>query len=103
MATKKKEEKGAPKEVSNIILSPRITEKSAYLSEQNAYTFNVSKGATKNEIIKEVKRLHNVNPVKVTVTTIKPRRVFVRGKVGVQQGGKKAIVFLKKGETISFA
>lgn len=86
-----------------LIKGPRITEKSALFSEKGAYTFNVADEATKNEIKKAIKMLYGVNPVKVSVIQIKEKVVFRRGKVGERQGGKKAVVFLKKGDKITFA
>jgi large subunit ribosomal protein L23 len=85
-----------------LILGPRITEKSALASEKGAYTFNVKEEATKNEIKKAVKMLYGVDAIKVSVTTIKEKLVFRRGKKGMRSGGKKAVVYLKKGDKISF-
>jgi ribosomal protein L23 len=47
--------------------------------------------------------LYGVTPTKIAITQIKEKIVFRRGKTGVRSGGKKAVVYLKKGETISFA
>ena len=41
------------KNLSNIIVSPRITEKGAYLSEKGVYVFNIAKDATKQEAPKK--------------------------------------------------
>ena len=84
-----------------LIRSPRITEKAASLGVLNAYTFNVAPHATKSEIAKAVKSLYKVTPRKIAIITIKMKRVFVRGKKGTRSGGKKAVVYLKKGEAIN--
>jgi len=86
-----------------LVIGPRITEKSALASEKGAYTFNVKEESTKNEIKKAIKMLYGVTPTKIAITQIKEKIVFRRGKTGVRSGGKKAVVYLKKGETISFA
>jgi len=41
-----------------------------------------------------------VKPEKVRVAAIPAKKVFVRGKKGVKSGGKKAYVYLKKGDKI---
>lgn len=85
-----------------LVLGPRITEKSALASEKGAYTFNIKEEATKNEIKKAMKMLYGVEAVKIAITPIKEKLVIRRGKKGVRAGGKKAVVYLKKGDKISF-
>ena len=82
------------------IKKPRITEKVAMLAEGGVYTFEVSSSATKNEIRKEIEKIYKVKPVKVNMLPIKKKNIIVRGKTGVRGGGKKAIVYLKKGDKI---
>ena len=86
----------------HILLSPRITEKGAYLSEHGAYVFNVHASATKAQIAAAVRQLFKVTPRKVSVVDVPRKRVATRGtnRRGITAGGKKAYVFLKKGETI---
>ena len=85
------------------IIKPRITEKASLQSNVNAYTFVVSTDATKLNLISELKREHNVTPVKVNISNLPSKRVFIRGKKGVKSGIKKATVFLKKGDTIKLS
>jgi large subunit ribosomal protein L23 len=85
----------------NVLLRPRITEKAVLGADRNGvYVFNVSTDATKAAIAASVKATYKVTPVKIRTVTIKPTRVFVRGKRGVTKGGKKAYVYLKKGDKI---
>ncbi len=86
-----------------LILGVRVTEKAALASEKGAYTFNVAPHATKNEIKKAIKMLYGVTPMKVSVIQITKKVVFIRGKMGTKAGGKKAVVYLKKGDKIAFA
>lgn len=86
-----------------MLIRPRVTEKAANLSSQNVYTFDVHTSATKKEIQKAISILYGVNPRKVRMVTVHARSVFVRGKRGKTAGGKKAYVYLAKGETISLA
>ncbi len=86
----------------NVLIAPRITEKGAYLSSQGAYVFNVATDANKHDIMAAVKKIYNVTPRKVTVVTVPRKAMQTRStnRTGKTAGGKKAYVFLKKGETI---
>lgn len=86
-----------------LIKGARVTEKAALGSEKGIYTFNVSENATKNEVKKAIKTMYGVDAVKVSMTNIKPKTVIYRGKFGKKKGGKKAVVYLKKGDKIAIA
>lgn len=103
MATKKTTTEEKKNEVKKLILSPRITEKASRQSEANAYTFVVAKNATKHTILAEIKREYKVTPLSVNITNMPTKNTFIRGKIGTQAGIKKAIVFLKKGDTITLS
>jgi len=110
MATKKiksnKDEKKVEKKDSKthpLILGPRITEKSATLADSGIYTFNIVPRANKMEIKKAIKQVYNVTPVKISMTKITEKVIIRRGVPGKKQGGKKAVVYLKKGDKIAFA
>lgn len=86
---------------SNVLLGPRITEKAAISADRaGVYVFEVTSQATKKSIAASVKAAYKVTPVKVNIAKIAPKAVFVRGKKGVKKGGKKAYVYLKKGDKI---
>lgn len=89
--------------VSSVIVYPRITEKTVSKSEENVYTFEVKRSATKFEVRDAVKALYNVTPVRVNIVNKKPAARFVgsRGRNKHVQGMKKAYVYLKKGDTIN--
>jgi large subunit ribosomal protein L23 len=89
----------------HIILSPRITEKAAYLSGVNAYAFNVAKDANKKEVAAAITEIFKVTPRKVTFVAIPRKQVSTRGvnRTGMTAGGKKAYVYLKKGDSIEIA
>lgn len=85
----------------NVLLRPRITEKAALSADSaGVYVFEVSENSTKTSIAASVKALYKVTPVKIRVAKIVPKAVFVRGKHGTKSGGKKAYVYLKKGDKI---
>ena len=86
-----------------IILSPRITEKGAYLSESGVYVFNVAPRAGKKEVAEAILQIFKVMPRKVTIVPVPGKRVATRGasnRMGNTAGGKKAYVHLKKGDKI---
>ncbi len=85
-----------------IIKNPRITEKASFNAEQNVYTFDIAKSATKAEIKKAIFTLYKVHPTKVNVLTIPRKNIMSRGRAGVRGGGRKAFVYLKKGDKIDF-
>lgn len=106
MATKKtttKEVAAKKLESETLILAPRITEKASIQSNANAYTFVVKKSATKITLRDEIKKTYKVTPLAINITNLQGKNVFVKGKFGKTAGIKKAIVFLKKGDTISIA
>jgi len=85
-----------------LIKSPRITEKAALGSEKGIYTFNVENEANKSEIKKAIKLIYGMTPERVSIIQIKGKTVVRRGIIGKRKGGKKAVVFLKKGDKIAF-
>ena len=89
--------------VRDVLKNPRITEKATMHSDAGVYTFDVTAGATKRDILKAVRVLYSVSPRKVAIVSIpkKWKRNMRTGKKGMQGGGKKAYVYLKKGETIT--
>ncbi len=89
----------------HVIISLRVTEKGAYLAEAGAYAFNVAKNANKKSIAGAIKEIYKVSPRKVTLLAIPRKRVVTRGtnRMGTTAGGKKAYVFLKKGDKIDLA
>jgi large subunit ribosomal protein L23 len=99
-SSKEEVKKGA---VTGAIRSPRITEKATLGYDKGSYVFNVSPRATAQEVAKEIAAIYNVKPVKVNMVTIRPKikRNARTGRPGVIAGGKKAYVFLKKGDSIT--
>ncbi len=86
-----------------IIKNPRVTEKASFAVEQNIYTFDISARANKTEIKKAIFTLYKVRPLRVNVLAV-PKKTVMRGrnKEGVRGGGRKALVYLKKGDKIEF-
>ena len=89
--------------LSNVISGLRITEKAVKQGDQNVYTFNVRRDATKFLVRDAVKALYNVTPVKVNIVNKKPahRLSGSKNRMVKVAGAKKAYVYLKKGDTIN--
>jgi len=84
----------------DIILEPVVTEKSTNLRSLNKVVFKVASFATKANIKKSVEKLFKVSVTKVNTINLHPRFKMVRGRVARTSGYKKAIVTLKKGQSI---
>lgn len=84
------------------IKRPRVTEKAAIISGNNVYTFEVEQKATKVDIARAIKEIYKVDPVRVSVSRLPAKKKTVRGKRGMTSAIKKAMVYLKKGDTIEF-
>jgi large subunit ribosomal protein L23 len=88
-------------EKKSVLLRPRMSEKAIVGADKaGVYVFEVGKEATKKQIAASVKAEYKVTPLKVRTAKIMEKAVFVRGKHGVKSGGKKAYVYLKKGDKI---
>lgn len=94
--------KASARDLSHIIRTPRVTEKASIMAEKGVYVFEVSQNSTKTTIAKAVQELYNVVPVRVAITPIPDKKIQARGGWGIKRGGKKAYVYLKKGQTIEF-
>jgi len=82
------------------IISPLVTEKSTNLSEQNKIVFKVPTKATKENLKKNIEKIFKVNVTKVNIINKKSRIKLTRGKKVKVSGFKKAIITLKKGQSI---
>lgn len=85
------------------IKNPRITEKASFAVEKGVYTFDLKPGANKSEIAKEIFTKFKVKPVKVNIVSVADKSKMVRGRKTISRGGKKALVYLKKGDKIDLA
>lgn len=90
------------KDLSAVIVKPRLTEKAVGQGDKNVYTFIVRRDATKFTVADAVKSLFKVTPVKVNIVNKSPRQYMSRskGRTIAEKGMKKAYVYLKKGDRI---
>ena len=82
------------------IINPIITEKATILSEQNKTVFKVHEKANKSIIKKNIEKLFKVNVIKVNIVNLKSKIKLKQGRLSKKSGYKKAIVTLKKGQSI---
>jgi len=89
--------------LSDIIISPVITEKSTILQESGKYTFKVSNNADKTSVKKAIEEIFEVKVVAVNIIVKKGKpKTFGRNRI-ITPSYKKAIVSLSQGETINIS
>lgn len=88
----------------DVIIAPRITEKSMADALAHQYTFSVHPHATKTQIRHAIEEIFKVNVLKVNTVNVagKSRSFARRGKKtsGKQSDFKKAVVTIKPGQKI---
>jgi len=82
------------------ILSPIVTEKSTNLSEHNKIIFKVPSTANKISLKKNIEKIFKVNVTKINIINKQNRTKLTRGRKVKVSGFKKAIITLKKGQSI---
>ena len=87
----------------DVIISPNVTEKSTSLSEYNKVVFKVRRDAKKQFIKKSIEKIFKVNVIKINTINLRGKNKIIRGKKSFKPGFKKAIVTLKKGQSIDLA
>ena len=84
----------------DIIRAPVITEKATMGSEHNQVTFKVPLNASKPEIKAAVEGVFGVKVTAVNTLVAKGKVKRFRGRIGVRNDVKKAIVTLAEGQSI---
>ena len=82
------------------IISPLVTEKSTNLSEQNKIVFKVPNGSNKKNLKSNIEKIFKVNVTKINIINKQNRIKITRGRKVKVSGFKKAIITLKKGQSI---
>jgi len=85
------------------IRHPIITEKATILSEFNKTVFKVHAGANKRSIKKNIEKIFKVTVLKVNIIIQKRKKKIKQGKISIKPGYKKAIITLKKGQSIDLS
>ena len=82
------------------IIAPIVTEKSTNLSEFNKIVFKVPQRSNKKILKKSIEKIFKVNVIKVNIINKQTRNKITRGRKIKVVGYKKAIITLKKGQSI---
>jgi len=82
------------------IITPLVTEKATNLSEQNKIVFKVPKNSNKKNLKSNIEKIFKVNVTKINIINKRNRIKLTRGKKVKVSGFKKAIITLKKGQSI---
>ena len=82
------------------ILSPLLTEKSTNLSGENKIVFKVRNSANKKNLKNNIEKIFKVNVTKINIINKQNRTKLTRGRKVKVSGFKKAIITLKKGQSI---
>ena len=87
----------------DLIISPNVTEKATSLSEFNKIVFKVRKNANKKLIRKSIEKIFKVKVTKINTINLRRKNKLVKGKKSYRPGYKKAVVTLKKGQSIDLS
>lgn len=87
--------------MSQLLLTPKISEKAIYLAERGIFVFEVPSSANKIEIARAVETAFKVNVTDVNIVVSKGKLKTFKRVVGRQKDVKKAMVKLKSGQTIA--
>ena len=82
------------------VLSPFVTEKTTILSEQNKIVFKVPTSANKKNLKSNIEKIFKVNVTKINIINKQNRTKLTKGRKVKVSGYKKAIITLKKGQSI---
>lgn len=102
-ASKKKEANEIQPWMYDVVLTPRVTEKSTLASENNQVVFNVATSANKGQIKQAVEAIWGVSVVSVNTIVQKGKVKVFKGRTGKRSDEKKAIIRLKDGDVIDLS
>jgi large subunit ribosomal protein L23 len=87
--------------MSQMLLTPKISEKSIYMAERGIYIFEVPTSTNKIEVAKLVESTFKVNVTDVNMIIVKGKLKRYKQIKGRQKDVKKAMVKLKAGQKIT--
>jgi large subunit ribosomal protein L23 len=87
--------------MSNLVLTPKISEKAIYLAERGIYVFEVPTSTNKIEVAKAVEAQFKVNVEDVNMLIVKGKLKRYKQIFGRQKDVKKALIKLRKGQKIT--
>ncbi len=86
--------------IPQVLVQPRISEKAGHLVKLNKYVFKVKGGANKVEVKKAVENFYKVHVTQVNIIRNLGKVKNFGNRKGETSGFKKAIVTLRKGDSI---
>jgi len=91
-------------EVTNVLIAPVVTEKSASAQGAGKYTFRIHGQATKTEVAKAIAKAYGVDVVSVNIIPVrKKERLVGRGRsITKRPASKRAVVTVKAKQSIDF-
>jgi large subunit ribosomal protein L23 len=87
--------------MSQMVLTPKISEKAVFLADKGIYIFEVPVRSNKIEIARAVEDAFKVNVTDVNIVIAKGKLKRFRRFLGRQIDVKKAMVKLKAGQSIA--
>ncbi|GAC1369033.1 MAG: 50S ribosomal protein L23 [Candidatus Saccharimonadales bacterium] len=87
--------------MSQMVLTPKISEKAIYLAERGIYVFEVPVSANKIEVTKAVEAAFKVEVTDVNMLITKGKVKRYKQKLGTRSDVKKAMIRLKAGQKIA--
>lgn len=84
----------------DTLLKPLITEKASELGTLDKYVFAINPRMNKIDVKKAIRTIYEVDPVKVNILNFSGRKVRYGKTRGKTKRWKKAVVTLKKGDSI---
>jgi large subunit ribosomal protein L23 len=93
-----------PAQYYDVVRRPIVTEKSTSMqSMRNQFTFEVARSANKVEVKKAIETLFSVKVLKVNIVNLPAKQKRTFGRPGATKPWKKAVVTLKKGDSIDIS
>ncbi len=91
--------------LANVLKRPWFSEKALISTESGVYVFEVAPSATKIDVANAVIAAYKVTPMKVRMVNLPAKKVALRTRrgTGTRARRHKAYVYLKEGDTITFA
>lgn len=91
--------------LANVLKRPWFSEKALLSTGNNVYVFEVPASATKLDVANAIIATYKVTPRKVRMVNLPAKTVSLRTRrgVGTRARRHKAYVYLKEGDTITFA
>ena len=87
--------------MSQLVLTPKISEKAIYLAERGIYVFEVPSSTNKIEVKKAIEAAFKVNVTDVNMVIAKGKLKRFKQVLGRQKDVKKAMVKVKAGQSIA--